>query len=278
MSEKPEWLEAAGDGLVSTIVTGPQVLPEFARCREELRSLHDRRGFVSVEYRNWNATHVETGRDRASEHMLDCDYNWQIQIDADATFPADVALRLLKTAYGTHPNADMVGAYCQLANPPYLPTIDTGTGRWEEHYPDSGVMPVIRTGTHCFLVKRSAFDKMGPPPWFRSRRTIRPIDALAEVDNIARMNFDGNNPWTDEAWEQLVADARENADAGPAHVGEDSGFCDRLRASGGQILVDTSIVTGHVRRKKVTPSDLEAKMRERKRVPTLACGILEEEP
>lgn len=273
--QQPVW-EDWGDGLISTIVTGPQVLPTYARCKEELRALHIRRGFRQCEYVNFAAAHVETGRDRAAQHMLNCDYNWMVQLDADAVFDADAVLRLLHTLFEKVPQSDMAGAYCQLKNSPHLPTLDTGTGTWEEHYPNSGIMPVIRTGTHAFAVKRRAFEKMGPPPWFRSRRTLRTVDAMAHLDNVARMNYDGDNPLADETWEEMLSEAKESADDDRSYVGEDSGFCDRLRANGGQIVVNTDIVVGHQKTKTVEPEDLADEMNRRRRTPRLACGILEE--
>lgn len=263
-------------GLVATCITTGSVDPDYAGCREEMRVWNVENGLRNVEYRNFYCVLVEAGRDNVVEHALREGYDYVLQIDADAApFPADALARLLARAYLEHPDSDAFGAYCQLKQPPYLPTIDTGTGTWEVHYPGEGVLPAIRTGAHFLLTKKSAFAKMGAPPYFRTRRALRPIDALAEFDNLARTRLGGSNPFARlPAWEELVEHARENADGGPGSVGEDSGFCDRLLASGGKLYVDTDLVAGHVARTHISPSMLKSAISERERAVRSACGVL----
>ena len=264
-------------GLVATVCTTGFVEPDFAYNLMELRSFNERSDFRKVEYRQFDAKLVEAGRDAAVEHALTNGYQWILQIDADAApFPPDALVKLLQTAYVEVPHADHVGAYCQLKSPVPLPTIDTGTGTWEEHYPDTGVLPVIRTGAHFVLTKRSAFERLGNPPYFRTRHAGRPIDALFEVDNFARCNLDGENPLTvNPEWDTLLHSAAKVSSEGPANVGEDSGFCDRLRAVGGSIFVDTRIVAGHIGKRQITPDMLRDALESRDRNVRMACGVQE---
>jgi hypothetical protein len=207
--------------------------------------------------------------------MLDQKYDYLLQIDADATFPQDALLKILHDAYNLVPDSDVVGAYAQLKGSA-VPTIDTGTGRWEPRLPGQGILPVIRTGAHFLLTKRSAFEKMGKGPWFRTRLAMRSIDALAEVDGFARQSLSGRNPFSDTPeWQKLVEQAAKGADGGPGSVGEDSGFCDRLKACGGRIYVDTNLVTGHIYKDVITPEKLKEKLDRHDKQFRLACGILQ---
>lgn len=263
-------------GLCATVCTTGHVQPEFSKSREDMRCYNIERDFTAVEYQIFDAKLVEQGRDTAVKHALKHDYDWILQIDADAVFPANAMIRILKTAYVDVPNSDAVGAYANLKNEPYLPTIDTGTGTWERWHPNSGVVPAIRTGGHFLLTKASAFHKMGPPPWFRTRLANRPVDALADTDNFARMKLDGRNPLTQHPdWHTLVAEARDESGEGQSGVGEDSSFCDRLRAAGGRLYVDTGIVTGHKSGKVITPKDFKEAMNEQDELRRNLCGIRE---
>lgn len=264
-------------GLVATIVTSGSVHEEFSQCREDLRAYNIENGFEKTEYRHFTAVFVERGRDNVLKHAFfkeNTGYDFVIQIDADAVFPANTMHRLLEDAFIKRPDADMVGAYANLKAPPYLPTIDTGTGTWEPIYPGRGILPVIRTGGHCFLVKPSAVQKMGQPPWFRTRLADRPIDAMANLDNFARMKLDGKNPLTEHPeWHTLLAQARDDTSTEPSAVGEDSAFCDRLRAAGGNIYVDTDLMTGHLAKQRLTWRDFRDEMKDRQSRVRLACGI-----
>lgn len=267
-------------GLVATIVLAGSVREEFAAAREEMRVWCVENGFRNVEWRNIPAQLVEHGRDEACQHALtpnpaagDPPYDWVLQIDADAApIPPDALAQVLHTAYVTHPHADVVGAYCQLKNAPYLPTIDTGTGTWEAIYPGEGVLEVMRTGGHFLLVKTPLLQRFGPP-WFRTRRTMRPIDALREIDNFSRIHCHGKNVLSGEAWERLLAEAKKQRGGGISGVGEDSGFCDAAKAVGARIFVDTNLVVGHVGTKIITPTMLKEKMDEREQALRGMLGV-----
>lgn len=260
------------NGLVATVVLGGGVQSEYADCRENLRAYNMTHDFHNVEYKSFAAQLVEHGRDDVLRHTLNEDYDWCLQIDADATFPENALARILHTAYITHPDADVVGAYAQLKHS-YTPTIDTGTGTWEPIFPGEGVLPVIRTGTHFILVKTPILRRFGPP-WFRTRLGARPIEALRDVDNFSRIHHHGRNILAGEAWEKLLAEARKQAGGGESPVGEDSGFADSVKAAGGVMYVDTDLVTGHIERRVITPEDLRSRLREREDRLHASVGII----
>lgn len=261
-------------GLVATVNLTGSVTAETSACWTEMRAWCVANGFHNLEWLIQPAQLVEAGRDAALQHALDEEYDFCLQIDGDATFGADFLARILKTAYAEVPDSDVVGAYAQLKNPPFLPTIDTGTGTWEPHFPGEGVLPVIRTGGHFLLVKTDILPRCGPP-WFRTRRTIRPVDALREVDNYARCKLDGENPLSEaDEWTRLM-DLAERESGAEGSVGEDSGFCDRVKAAGGSIYVDTRLVSGHVSKRVIQPNDLRSAMRERDQKVRYAVGVME---
>lgn len=262
-------------GLVATCILTGTVDPDYAQAREDMRAFNVEHGFKNVEYRNFYCVLVESGRDAVVAHAMAQGYDYVLQIDADAApFPQDALVRLLYDAYVRVPHADAVGAYCQLKDAPYLPTIDTGTGTWEPHFPGEGLLRVIRTGGHFLLCKRSAYERFGPP-WHRARRAIAPIDALREVDIFARTKLDGRNPFAStREWETLLAEARKSQTP-EQMVGEDSGFCDRLTSRGGSIYVDCDLVAGHVGRLHITPDMLKQELERRAQRERTICGVFE---
>jgi hypothetical protein len=264
-------------GLVATVCTTGLVQPEYGQALQDLRSYNDRNDIHKVEYQVFDAKLVEAGRDMAAKHALDNKYAWILQIDADAApFQSNALEVLLLNAFVEYPHLDVVGAYAQLNADLPLPTIDTGTGTWEIHFPGEGILPVIRTGGHFFLTKVQAFHKMGPPPWFRTRRAIRPVEAMREIDSFARCKLNGSNPfWRTPEWISLYRSAIDQAEEVEAHVGEDSGFCDRLTSSGGLIAVNTNVVTGHVVKDTVTATKLREEMKRRWTSALQMCGVEE---
>lgn len=267
-------------GYVATISLTGSVTPQFSSCLAEMRSHNERNGLINVEYKINHGVHVEAARDSVVQHALNPRgdksqpaYDWILQIDADATFPAWTLQRLLEQAYVMVPESGVIGAYAQLKQPPNLPTIDTGTGTWEEHYPGEGLLKVIRTGCHCFLAKTWIFGRVGNAPWFRTRSAPTPLRAFREVDGFARRTLSGNNPLADHPeWETLMAQAG-NQPPVESHVGEDSSFFDRCLASGIQVFVDCDLVTGHVAQQVIMPPDLKRCMDEQRKTFRLALGI-----
>ena len=264
-------------GLIATCCTTGLVQPAYSDAREDMRSWNDRNGFHRVEYKTFYASLVEAGRDSAVQHMLQADkgaYEWILQIDADAApFQPDALMRMLYTAFILMPHIDALGGYCQVKQWPHWPTIDTGTGTWEEHYPGEGVIPVIRTGCHFILTKRSVFKGTGPP-WFRTRLALTPARAMMEVDNYARRTLGGTNPFEhDPEWDTMWHAAYTEAGTGESHVGEDSAFFDKANAAGHKIYVDTDLIVGHVTSKTIMPTDFIEAMQLRKRQMAACVGV-----
>lgn len=215
----------------------------------DLRSHSERQGLGNVLWRTVPGTLVEKARNDAVREMLKANAQWLLFIDADMVFPPDALLRLLHVAYTPGSPVDVVGGYCTLKGEWSLPTIDTGTGTWESWFPGSGVVEVIRTGAAFLLIKRHVFERMSDP-WFRLRVPMRPLDAMREVDNWARIKLHGQNPFRGSSeWEELERLAATDPSLQtfvPAEVGEDSGFCDRAKALGFRLFVDTDCVIGHL--------------------------------
>jgi len=248
-------------GFIASIALTGSVTPQFSSCWSEMRSYNQTNGLVNIEYKQEYGVLLEAARDAVVRHALNPKgdfsqppYDWILQIDADATFPPNTLHRMLEQAYVNHPEVGVIGAYSQLKSPPHIPTIDTGSGTWEEHYPGEGIIPVIRTGAHCLFTKTWVFQKL-KEPWFRTRITQAPVRAFAEVDGFARQRLAGKNPLQDHPeWATLMEAALHVSNA-VTNVGEDSGFCDSCRAHNIPIYVDTDLVTGHVASKVIEPQD-----------------------
>lgn len=232
---------------------------ETTQCLLESRSWSEKNGLGNVRWYTLPATLVEKARNEACRIAVqDPNCGWLMFVDGDMTWEPNAIVRMVSTAFGACPQADVLGGYCTLRGDLALPTIDTGTGTWESWFPGSGPIEVMRTGAAFLLVKRPVLLGL-KDPWFRIRVPARPVDFMAEVDNFARIKFDGQNPFRerpDREWERLEQCAVEDPSAGgdftPGEVGEDSGFCDRAKNAGYRIFVDTDIVTGHVDAKITT--------------------------
>jgi hypothetical protein len=248
-------------------------------CLLEMRSFSEANGLRNVKYDAIPGVLVEKARNEAVRRMLADDMGWLLFIDGDAVFPPDALLRLLQTVYGSMPHADVIGAYMPLRGELALPTIDTGTGTWESWFPNSGIIEVMRTGGAFTLIKRHVFEAL-KEPWYRMRVPARALDFIAELDNWARIKFDGRNPLRGEDWDKLEKCARDDPSVVvenfvPVEVGEDSGFCDRAKLAGFRILVDTGIECGHVDQKVWTWKDHRRAMNDMDKMRRQAVGILE---
>jgi len=239
------------------------------------RSFNDANGLKNIQYAMVPGSLADKVRNDACRTMLREQRGFVFFIDGDMTFAPDAIFKLIQTAYGTHQWADVVGGYCNLRGDLAIPTIDTGTGTWESHYPGSGVKEVIRTGGAFLLIKRHVLERI-PDPWFALRVPMRPLDAMAELDNFARMKFDGSNPFRSlPEWEILEDIAgREGTNFVPAEVGEDSSFCDRVRAHGMRIVVNTDVVTEHLNTVPVNWKTHKNAMKDRERDQRYAVGLL----
>jgi hypothetical protein len=252
---------------------------EMVQSWMDLRSHNDAQGLKNVKYVTLPGTLVEKARNEAVRQMLRENMGWLCFIDGDMTFPPDALLKLLATAYGSHPFVDAIGAWCPLRGELSLPTTDYGSGTWESSFPGAGVREVIRTGAAFLLVKRHVFEAL-EDPWFRMRVPKRPIDAMLEVDNFARCRLNGENPFRRlPEWEQLEKAAKDDPSAlpenfVPVEVGEDSGFADRMRAAGFRLFVHHDVACGHVDSVVRTWADHAKAMRESEKWPRLASGLL----
>lgn len=269
-------------GFVCAISLTGSITPAFARCFMEMRSYNERNGLLKIEYDpGKHGLFIESARDDVIMHALDPrgdrsepTYDWVMQVDADATFPQDTLHKLLHRAFVDAPNSGVIGAYSQLKPAPHVPTIDTGTGTWEEHYPGEGLIPVIRTGCHCILIKTAVFSKIGAPPWFRTRLAQQPLRAMREVDNFARQKLSGRNPFRDHPeWATLLEEAQNVSQQRESVVGEDSAFFDRCRAHNVPVYVDTDLVTGHVANKTILPADYRDAVNKSRKMQREALGV-----
>lgn len=263
------------------VTTYGVITQQTVTCLLAGRSLCEKRG-LNIKWQMLPGTLVEKARNEAVRMTLREGHQWLLFIDGDTVFGEDAILNVLHSAYGLLPTADAMGAWVPLRGELALPTIDTGTGTWESHYPGSGILPVMRTGGAFLLVKRHVFEAM-QDPWFRMRVPARPIDFMAEVDNYSRIKFDGQNPFRGlpgEPWERLTKCAQDDPSIVidnfvPVEVGEDSGFCDRAKMAGFNLYVNTNIACGHVDTKVLTYADHRKAMDEAAKWQRLACGITE---
>src|SRR2546430_1595490 len=273
----PDKQVAIPSGLVCTTTYGV-ITHQTAQALMEMRAHSEKQGLANVQWMFIPGTLVEKARNEAVRQMLKAGAGWLLQVDGDMTFAPDSLQRLLVTIYGEMPHLDALGAYCPLRGELALPTIDTGTGTWESHFPGSGVLEVMRTGGAFLLVKRHVFEGLRDP-WFRMRVPARPVDFLAEVDNFCNIKFDGRNPFRGlpgREWERLEKAAQEDPSAAaenftPIEVGEDSGFCDRARNAGFRLAVHTDVVCGHVDQKVTTWQDHKRAMENMERL-NKQCG------
>jgi hypothetical protein len=262
------------------VTTYGSITQQTAQCLLNARSFTEKQGLHNIQWTMIPGTLVEKARNEAVRQMLRAGHGWLLFIDGDCTFDEQAIIQILQSAYGEMPNADAMGAWCPLRGDLALPTIDTGTGTWESHYPGSGIMPVMRTGGAFLLVKRHVFEAL-KDPWFRMRVPARPIDFLGEVDNWLRIKFDGKNPFRDygDYWTRAEKAATDDPSIVvenfvPVEVGEDSGFADRAKLAGFNLFVNTNIACGHVDQKVLVWSDHKKAMEEAAKWQRLASGLL----
>jgi len=244
------------------------------------RSFSEKQGLQNIQWEMIPGTLVEKARNEAVRRMLRGGHGWILFIDGDCTFDEHAIISMLQAAYGEMPAADAMGAWCPLRGELALPTIDTGTGTWESHYPGSGILPVMRTGGAFLLVKRHVFEAL-KDPWFRMRVPARAMDFLAETDNWLRIKFDGKNPFREygDFWARAEKAAQDDPSIVienfvPVEVGEDSGFCDRAKLAGYNLFVNTNIACGHVDAKVLTWADHKKAMDDAMKWQRLASGLL----
>ena len=232
---------------------------------------------LQIQVGHFGGALVDKARNDAARTALKGGFGAVLYIDGDMVFGKDAIMRLVQSAYLDAPWADAIGAYCVLRGGA-VPTIDTGTGTWESHYPGSGILEVIRTGGAFLLVKMHCLQRF-PEPWFACRFPSRWLDAMADLDNLARTLCDGRNPFADlPAWAACLDKARTDPQARTAtagyEIGEDSGFCDRAKFAGLRIAVDTNISIGHLDTVVLDGDTHKRKMDERAKETRLIYGVL----
>jgi hypothetical protein len=270
------------------VTTYGSVRPETTQSLLAMQARAHSLGLNNIDFRITIGTLVDKARNEAVKELLSSEprreYLWFL--DGDMAVQPEIIGVMLKTAYDECKEFDIIGAYCQLRGEPYLPTIDTGTGTWEPQQASQGPLEVMRTGGACILIKRHVFEAM-EYPWYGIRPAPRPIDMMAEVDNYARIKFDGRNPFWGKEWEQLLGCAQADVLAGRREVpnaslitttntvGEDSAFTDKAKALGFRIAVQTNAICGHVDKRILWPQDHVDAMKKVKASEEKACGILE---
>jgi hypothetical protein len=264
------------------MTTHGMVRAETLGCWTEMRSYSEKQGLTNARWYTMPGTLVAKARNDAVRSLLaDPNAQWLLQIDADMTFAPDALLKILTTAYAELPHADAVGAYCPLRGDMAIPTIDSGSGTWESFFPGSGTVEVMRTGAAFILTKRHVYENLNQP-WYALRVPMRPIDAMAEIDNWCRIKFDGENPFRNlpsEAWEKLERCAIDDPSCSqdqftPNECGEDSGFCDRMRMAGFRIFVNTDVPTGHVDTRIIDWTTHKKAMQDQEKHIRLGAGLL----
>ena len=248
---------------------------ETAQTMVNLMRHMERQGLQNIDMKFVHGNLVDKARNEAVQQLLQSKAQWLWFIDADMAFDVSVLDLMIRTAFSECQWADIVGAYCNLRGPPYLPTIDRGTGTWETVDPGIGPVEVMRTGAACVLIKRHVLEKMREP-WYGVRPVPRAIDVIYEMDNYANQRFDGVNPLRKyDEWKTLEKCAVEETSVRPAlsTVGEDSGFCDRAKGMGFRIVVQTNAITSHIDRKTILPLDFQEAMKERREAEDAVCGI-----
>lgn len=260
------------------ITTYGQITGETVQSILAVQQWNLANGLSAVQYPVVSSVLVEKARNDAARQLLQSGAGWILYVDADMTMEANIVGRLVQTAYAEAPHFDVVGGLCYLRGGIHVSTTDFGSGLWESCFPNSGIQEVMRTGGACLLVKRHVFERI-PEPWFALRIPKRPIDALHEIDNFARIKFDGKNPLRggpQQFWEKLEQCALDDPSLHsftPTEVGEDSGFCDRVKRAGMRIAVDTRIALGHVDRQVIDWTSHRDALRKQEQQHLLWCGI-----
>ena len=156
------------------VTTFGMITGQTSQCFHRARSFTEKQGLLNIQWETIPGALVEKARNESVRQMLRAGHGWILFIDGDCTFDEQAIVQLLQSAYGELPAADAMGGWCPLRGDLALPTIDTGTGTWESHFPGSGILPVMRTGGAFLLVKRHVFEAL-KDPWFRMRVPAREI-------------------------------------------------------------------------------------------------------
>jgi len=162
---------------------------------------------------------IDLARQQAVEEALESGVKWILMLDSDVIPPRDVFIKLK-----SH-NLDVVSALYHAKKEgthPAMWRLDESKELTPvEDYTDNSIIDVDGIGLGCTLVKRRVFETV-EPPWFKWTQGYE------------------NHPWDHSGRD------------GPQGVGEDFYFCEKVKHSGFNIYVDTSMKCHHEAKGAVT--------------------------
>ena len=168
--------------------------------------------------------HIQIAREGVARFALAKEFDIVIQFDDDATFPADVVGRLIKSLNEGH-GREIVCALAYQRGPPHLTCAyelnpddpDKLKGLPLEGIEHTGVRQVDVSGFHCSAIRTSVFQKM---------KDYREKDekGVEKYPNGIERFYGGF----------------ENK------IGEDFAFCANARKVGVKVYLDTELIAGHI--------------------------------
>lgn len=151
---------------------------------------------------------VVEARNIAAKYVMDRGAEWLFFLDDD-TFCGPQVMRSMHNKMAQNPDWDMLTGITPMKTPDCEPNIyvaDKPGAYWDWTFGD--IFPVDACGLSCALIRRSALEKVGEP-WFGWKSGHDPDGAYTEM-------------------------------------GEDIGFCTKLREAGGTIMADGGAICGHM--------------------------------
>jgi len=160
----------------------------------------------------WSEPFIEGARNRLVDRFLASSNEWFLSVDTDIVIPACVISRLLQR------NQPLIGALIYINTTPPAPQIYRkvadmsigGTGIYMiiKDFEPGELVESDATGAGCLLVHRDVFEAIpGKPPSRWFHYELR----------------------------------------GEDHFGEDIVFCERAKAAGFQLYIDTAVKAGHIK-------------------------------
>jgi hypothetical protein len=151
-------------------------------------------------------------RNSACQALLGSPCQWLFFLDSDVVPPRDAVLRLM-----SHNAPIISGLYCRRSPPVGVPVMMRPVGQWLTNYAPGSVVDVDVVGAGCLLIHRSVIERMPP-----------------------------QRPKAGKTWFDWRVDCAGVLPAGEC-LSEDFCFCIWAKKTlGVKILVDTSIVCGHI--------------------------------
>ena len=197
--------------LIATFHAEEWTRVNFTACLFCMRSVTG----VSYSHITSQRAPIHIARQSIADYALDSgQYDYVLMLDDDATFPADIAQRLLRH------QKDVVTALAYQRKPPHSACIfelgDDGLfGGHIEGWEETGLRKVDVSGLHCALIRVSVFDRL--------RKGLKDADGKVTVPGT-RQYFGGFDN----------------------KVGEDFAFCINLRKLGIPVHCDTDVDVGHM--------------------------------